>query len=187
MNDIVMRLVDAPIARMFVLSGIIFLLIAVLGKIEGKIEPGKFGRIGAAIFGLFMMFFGVFMQNLQTHELGPEQIALLQQTLMLNNAVVPVKISDIAAPAHTIKVVAATYGRNCNGKIGNATVLLAKACDEKNSCDYAPEAATLENPTNNCNSDLAAEWKCGNGSSIYTATLPADASKGEKLRIACSN
>ena len=41
MQDILMRLVDVPLARMFVLAAIIFLLVAVLGKIEGKIEPGE--------------------------------------------------------------------------------------------------------------------------------------------------
>lgn len=61
MQDILFRLVDVPIARMFVLAAIIFLLIAVLGRIEGKIEPGKMGRIGATIVGLVLMGMGLAM------------------------------------------------------------------------------------------------------------------------------
>jgi len=186
MNDIMMRLVDAPIARMFVLAGIIFLLIAVLGKIEGKIDPGNMGRVGAAILGTFMMFFGVFLQNTETRGIQPEQLAFLQQALLVNNAAVPAKHSDVAAVL-PIKVVSATYGRSCNGEAGNATASLAKTCDGKNSCDYVPDPATLEDATPNCNKDLAAEWKCGNGSSVYSATLPVNAAKDEKLRVVCTN
>jgi hypothetical protein len=51
MQDVILKLVDVPMVRMFVLAGIIFLMIAVLGKIEGKIEPGSIGRIGSAILG----------------------------------------------------------------------------------------------------------------------------------------
>lgn len=181
MNDIVMRLVDAPIARMFVLAGIIFLLIAVLGKVEGKIEPGRLGRIGAAVLGLLFMVFGVFMQNNETHELRPEQLAMLQQVVS-NSQAKPAE----AAPGLPIKLVSATYGRSCNTKAGNATALVAKACDGKSTCEYLLDTSALEDPAPNCAKDLAAEWKCGNGSSVYAATLPADAPKGEKLRIACA-
>src|SRR5512134_3258357 len=61
MQDIMMRLVDVPLARMFVLASIIFLLLAVLGKIEGKIEPGKIGRIGATIVGAILLSAGLAM------------------------------------------------------------------------------------------------------------------------------
>lgn len=183
MNDIMMRLVDAPIARMFILAGIIFLMIAVLGRIEGKIEPGRIGRIGAVVLGIAMLFLGVFMQSSETHELRPEQLALLQQMLMANTPA-PAQPAT-ALPGKPIKIVSATYGRSCNAKIGNANTALAKECDGKTSCDYAPDP-TLEDPAPNCNKDLAAEWKCGNGSSIYAATLPADAVKGEKLHLACA-
>lgn len=183
MNDIMMRLVDAPIARMFILAGIIFLMIAVLGKIEGKIEPGRIGRIGAVVLGIVMLFLGVLMQSSETHELRPEQLALLQQVLIANTPA-PVQ-SATALPSKPIKIVSATYGRSCNAKAGNASAALAKECDGKSICDYAPDPAQ-EDPAPNCNKDLAAEWKCGNGSSIYAATLPADAAKGEKLHLACA-
>ncbi|MBI3571347.1 MAG: hypothetical protein HY082_09620 [Gammaproteobacteria bacterium] len=69
MQDILMRLVDVPLARMFVLAAIIFLLVAVLGKIEGKIEPGKIGRIGATVVGILLMASGLAMHFIDAEEL----------------------------------------------------------------------------------------------------------------------
>jgi len=69
MQDIMMRLVDVPLARMFVLASIIFLLLAVLGKIEGKIEPGKMGRIGAIIVGVILLTVGLAMHFNETDAL----------------------------------------------------------------------------------------------------------------------
>ena len=69
MQDILMRLVDVPLARMFVLAAIIFLLVAVLCKIEGKIEPGKIGRIGATVVGILLMASGLAMHFIDAEEL----------------------------------------------------------------------------------------------------------------------
>lgn len=69
MQDILMRLVDVPLARMFVLAAIIFLLVAVLGKIEGKIEPGKIGRIGATVVGILLMGSGLAMHFIDAEDL----------------------------------------------------------------------------------------------------------------------
>ncbi len=69
MQDILMKLVDVPLARMFVLAAIIFLLVAVLGKIEGKIEPGKIGRIGATVVGILLMGSGLAMHFIDAEEL----------------------------------------------------------------------------------------------------------------------
>ena len=69
MQEILMRLVDVPLARMFVLAAIIFLLVAVLGKIEGKIEPGKIGRIGATVVGILLMSSGLAMHFIDAEEL----------------------------------------------------------------------------------------------------------------------
>lgn len=189
MQDVILRLADVPIARMFVLAGIIFLIIAVLGKVEGKIEPGQVGRIGASILGIVLMVIGVIMQYAEMHE-----VRQLQKTVTA--AIAPETAAPAAAKAAEsqpaveklpIKVVSGTYGRACNGKAGNATASLAKACDGKSTCDYAAEAVPLENAPANCLKDFAAEWKCGSGSTVYSATLPADAvSKRETLHLACA-
>ncbi len=192
MQDVIMRLVDVPIARMFVLAGIIFLLVAVLGRVEGKIDPGQVGRIGASVLGIVLMIIGVLMQYAEMHEVRQERLSMLQQSVTA--AILPstaaTKASEVPAASPerpALKVVSGTYARACNGKPGNGTPSLAKVCDGKSACDYAVEPVALENEPSGCAKDFAAEWKCGNGSTVYSATLPADAvSKNEKLHLACA-
>lgn len=187
MKDIMLRLVDVPMVRMFVLAGIIFLMIAVLGKIEGKIEPGRIGRIGAAILGAVLIVIGLVMQYGETPDmysrLPPNLIASLQQQNLA--AVAPASAAP-AVPAIPIKVVSGTYGRNCNAKAGNATAQLAKACDGQSSCDFAIDPATLEDPAPTCSKDFAAEWKCGDGNAVYSAALSGLSGKNDKLRLNCA-
>jgi hypothetical protein len=187
MQDVILKLVDVPMVRMFVLAGIIFLMIAVLGKIEGKIEPGSIGRIGSAILGVVLIAIGIMMQYGETHDvyakLPPNMIAALPP-----QTVVPVPAS---APANVetmgIKVLSGTYGRNCNAKPGNATAPLAKACDGHSSCDFIIDTTALEDPAPNCSKDFAAEWKCGSGNAVYSAALSGLTGKGDKLHLNCAS
>jgi hypothetical protein len=188
MQDVILKLVDVPMVRMFVLAGIIFLLIAVLGKIEGKIEPGRIGRIGAAILGAVLILIGLIMQYGETHDvyakLSPNMIASLPPQTV-------VAVSPASAPSNaetsTIKVVSGTYGRNCNAKAGNATAPLSKACDGHSSCDFIIDTTVLEDPAPNCSKDFAAEWKCGNGNAVYSAALSSLTGKSDNLRLNCAN
>src|SRR5512141_2396181 len=131
MQDVILRLVDVPMVRMFVLAGILFLMIAVLGKIEGKIEPGRIGRLGAAILGVVLIIIGLAMQFSENHDIVARLPPNVVASLPPQNVV---SVSPAAsAPANTeviaIKVVSGTYGKNCNAKAGNATAQVAKACD----------------------------------------------------------
>jgi hypothetical protein len=175
--------------RMFILAGLFFLFLAVVGKIEGKIEPGSMGRIGAAILGALLLIIGISMQYGDTHDvytkLPPNVIAALPQQNVV--AVSPAASAPAAAEAAAIKVVSGTYGRNCNAKAGNATAQIAKACDGHSSCDFTIDTTQLEDPSPNCSKDFAAEWKCGNNSAVYSAALSSLAGKNDKLRLNCSN
>lgn len=188
MQDVILRLVDVPMVRMFVLSGIIFLMIAVLGKIEGKIEPGRIGRIGAAVLGALLVLIGLAMQYSENHDIYAKLPPNVISALPPQN-VVSVSPASATAPAEivAIKVVAGTYGRNCNAKSGNATALLSKACDGHGSCDFTIDTAALEDPALGCNKDFAAEWKCGNGNAVYSAALSGLTGKNDKLHLSCSN
>jgi hypothetical protein len=204
MQDVITRLVDVPFARMFVLAGIIFLLVAVLGKVEGKIDPGNMGRIGASVLGVVLLIIGVVLQYIEIRDINLERMAqqarMQSQNTTVQNAMaalvdsaaikqsgVPATVSAAAdKPAIAVKIVSGTYGRSCNAKLGNATQLLAKFCDGKSACDYAVEPVELENAPAGCAKDFAAEWKCGSGSTVYSATLPASAGKNEKLHLACA-
>lgn len=195
MQEVITRLVDVPFARMFVLAGIVFLIIAVLGKVEGKIDPGKIGRVGASVLGIVLLIIGIVMQYIEIREAGMERIAQ-QSRIQPQNATAAPAVSMTAkqslapetssADKPAIKVASGTYGRSCNAKSGNATQQIAKACDGKPVCDYAVEPVELENAPANCDRDFAAEWKCGNDSTVYSAILPVSAGKNEKLHLACA-
>ncbi len=187
MQDVILRLVDVPMVRMFVLAGIIFLMIAVLGKIEGKIEPGRIGRLGAAILGAVLILIGLAMQFGENHDiyakLPPNVVASLPPQNVV--AVAPAASASVDTEKIAIKVVSGTYGRNCNAKAGNATTQVAQACDGRSSCDYTIDTATLEDPAPNCSKDFAAEWKCGSSNAVYSAALSSLAGKNDKLRLTC--
>lgn len=59
MGDLIGHLVDAPLANLLILAGLVFLGIAVVGKISGKVEPGQAGRIMAGVLGSLLFIFGV--------------------------------------------------------------------------------------------------------------------------------
>lgn len=51
----------APLGTIFVLAGVLFLLIAVVGKISGKIEPGQKERVLSGILGSAFITIGLAM------------------------------------------------------------------------------------------------------------------------------
>ena len=60
-----------------------------------------------------------------------------------------------------IKVIAATYGRNCGAPYGNVTNHLAEICDGKATCEYLIDFRVIGDPAPNCAKDYFAEWECG--------------------------
>jgi hypothetical protein len=52
---------SAPLGTLLTLSGIVFLFVAVVGRISGKIEPGPRGRILSGALGFILMFLGLAM------------------------------------------------------------------------------------------------------------------------------
>ena len=61
MDEIVKGIFTAPLATVFVIAGVIFLLVAVVGNISGKIEPGAKGRVISGILGLAFIVIGLSM------------------------------------------------------------------------------------------------------------------------------
>lgn len=61
MDEIVKGIFTAPLATVFVIAGVIFLLVAVVGNISGKIEPGAKGRVISGILGLAFIIIGLSM------------------------------------------------------------------------------------------------------------------------------
>ena len=209
MQDLMARMMDVPFAHMFVLASLLFLLVAVLGRIEGKIEPGNAGRIGATLVGIILLFIGVAMHFSETDALqdkmregmnrsqfaparhaddapgGPVvRFAVASHNIagMTDRAGASIKPDDIAA---TIKVITGTYGGNCGSKTGNITAQIARICDGQASCEYKLDPGLLEEPSTDCARNISAEWNCGTGGAVYTVSLPAGVTQGQPLRLAC--
>jgi len=62
LGDVLKSVIGAPIGSILVIAGIAFLAIAVVGNISGKLEPGRAGRIGAAIGGVILLSLGLILQ-----------------------------------------------------------------------------------------------------------------------------
>jgi len=183
MQDMLARLVDLPLARVFLLAGIIFLLVAVLGRIEGKIEPGNAGRVGAAIVGVLLVAMGLAMYFLDGDAVRTALRDGAARSLAPHASASAVRVDPPGLP---ITVVAGTYGHNCGAPLGNVTTTLARTCNGRSTCNVAIDAAPAEGATSGCGRDYAAEWKCGSGTAVYTATVPAGAGRGARVTLACA-
>jgi hypothetical protein len=65
MDALVKSVFTAPLATLLIIAGILFLLIAVIGNISGKIEPGEKARIISGVVGLVFISLGLAMHFLQ--------------------------------------------------------------------------------------------------------------------------
>lgn len=66
MGDFINNIISAPVANLLIIAGIAFLGVAVVGKIVGKIEPGKTGRIVSGGIGIILLIIGLLMHFGQT-------------------------------------------------------------------------------------------------------------------------
>ena len=98
--------------------------------------------------------------------------------------------------ANVIHVVDATYGLACRDfvppsgqpnlvKAGNATALLAGACDNaKTTCMFSVDATQIGDPANGCAKDFTANWRCGSDQNVHKFYLTAEAS-GRSALLNC--
>jgi hypothetical protein len=75
MDEFVKTVFTAPVATLFIVAGILFLLIAVVGNISGKIEPGVKGRITSGVLGLTFVLIGLAMHLTQKEQIKHDQLA----------------------------------------------------------------------------------------------------------------
>jgi hypothetical protein len=61
--DLIDHLTDAPLPNVFIIAGLVFLGIGVVGKISGKIEPDTSGRIMSALLGVCLVFGGLYIHS----------------------------------------------------------------------------------------------------------------------------
>ena len=87
MDELVKAIFTAPLATVFIVAGVIFLLIGVVGKVSGKIEPSDKARIVSGVLGLAFIGGGLAMnltskpaQTSVGSPIGAEQIKPKQDT-----------------------------------------------------------------------------------------------------------
>jgi len=61
MLEFLQELSKARMDTLFVLAGLVFLAVAILGNISGKIQPGTGGRIASGIIGPILIAFGLWI------------------------------------------------------------------------------------------------------------------------------
>jgi hypothetical protein len=71
MNEILEPIFKSPIANLLIIAGLMFLGIAVVGNISGKIQPGTGGRVLSGLLGLCLLGGGLVMYQSTAREVGP--------------------------------------------------------------------------------------------------------------------
>jgi hypothetical protein len=61
--DMLKTLAGTNFENLFVLAGLAFVALAILGDISGKISPGRFGRIASGVLGAILVAFGIWMHT----------------------------------------------------------------------------------------------------------------------------
>jgi|GEM_PF-1878890 len=84
-----------------------------------------------------------------------------------------------------IKIIAATYGRNCGAPYGNVTKHLAEVCEGKATCEYIIDVRVLGDPAGGCAKDYFAEWQCGRDPERGTMSVSAEAGVGTRIVLRC--
>ena len=63
----------------------------------------------------------------------------------------------------TIKILHATYGRNCGIRGDNAVMNMRNSCDRRQNCDYRVSVRTLGDPAKGCRKDFEWQYQCEAG------------------------
>jgi hypothetical protein len=92
--DFLGHLVDAPLANILILAGLVFLGVGAVGKITGKIEPDKTGRMMAGLLGLVLLIAGLVthvQSDSSSRSAAPPPVVPVQPTVQMFS-VTPAKV-----------------------------------------------------------------------------------------------
>jgi len=84
-----------------------------------------------------------------------------------------------------IKVMAATYGRNCGAPYGNVTHHLAEICDGRTTCEYVIDYRVIGDPARGCPKDYFVEWQCGRDPERGSISVNPEAGGGTRIVLRC--
>ncbi|WP_446810115.1 LCCL domain-containing protein [Methylomonas sp. 2BW1-5-20] len=161
MEEIVKTLFSAPLATVFVMAGLIFLLVAVVGNISGRIEPGPKGRIFSGVLGLVCVAVGLTMHFAQTSAQiadSPLKVTTPGPAVPVITAANPMATSN--PPAYPANQPAATINNPTNAEVIEA------------GCSFS--AAQIEGGPGSthlvaCPAECDAAYQILNGTDAYTS------------------
>ncbi len=84
-----------------------------------------------------------------------------------------------------IRVITATYGRNCGAPYGNVTNHLAEICDGRGTCEYFIDVRVIGDPAGGCPKDYFAEWQCGRDPKRGVMSVSPEAGLGKRIILRC--
>jgi hypothetical protein len=90
-------------------------------------------------------------------------------------------------PTSGLNIRSATYGGNCGAGPGNATKVLARACNGRTDCDYKVDVGRLGDPAHGCGKDFVASYSCAPDTTPLEKALPAEAGRGSILNLTCAS
>lgn len=87
--------------------------------------------------------------------------------------------------AAAVTVVEASYGANCKASPGNLTAYVAKACDQKGTCNLPVDVGKMGDPAPGCGKEFSVKFRCRQDASIHSISIPSEAN-GKTLDLDCT-
>src|SRR4030095_16745882 len=86
-----------------------------------------------------------------------------------------------------IRVVSATYGKNCGESYSNKTAPLASAGNGKSVCQYTINSRIIGDPKKGCEKNYEAEWRCPGSWETHKTDVGPEAGNGDKsVTLSCN-
>lgn len=85
-----------------------------------------------------------------------------------------------------MRIVSATYGKNCGAPVGNVTSHVAGFCNDMSICEYRVDFRALGDPARGCAKDFRVEYRCGNWGISSSEQIEPEAGTGQIARLSCS-
>ena len=105
MAELLGDLVNAPLPTVFILAGIVFLLIAVVGNVSGKIEPGTKGRVVSGIIGFTFVAIGFTIYLISKQTPTPLSAQTVQEQLVQKHQIeAPATSAETRLPKDIVSV-----------------------------------------------------------------------------------
>jgi hypothetical protein len=85
----------------------------------------------------------------------------------------------------TIRIVMATYGRNCGASLGNVTDQIVTSCSGRFECSYVIDYTVLGDPAPGCAKEYELTYSCGASDIVKAVRIPGEAGFKRRVDLSC--